>query len=417
MMRWRLSIVLALAVAGPADAMAQCRPAGGFTYRGYAEAGITVYPQEAPNDDVRVTAEALVRFEPAWQIRRGVALAGSFDARADTHDETSADVAFWDRTISRPSLAIRRLTATFARGPISIELGKQFVRWGQSDILAPTDRFAPRDYLTVPANELLAVTAARVTVAGKGHSLETVYTPRLTPSRMPILTHRWIGVAGATEAAAFPVRDKGAQYPSGSQYGLRWNHVGRWFEHSIAFFQGFNHLPLLPVALDRQTGVVDVARHYPAIQVWGGDLVAPLPAFAIKAEGAWVRSRHDDADEYVLYVVQVERQHRDWLFIAGYVGEHTIEERETRSFEPDRGLARAIVGRASYTIDARRSIALESMTRQDGNGLLAKAEYVHGLGQHWRVTLRLLVIRGDDSDFLGQYRRNSFGGTQVRYSF
>ena len=39
------------------------------------------------------------------------------------------------------------------------------------------------------------------------------------------------------------------------------------------------------------------------------------------------------------------------------------------------------------------------------------------VGQHWRVTLRLIVIRGAETDFLGQYRRNSFGGTQVRYSF
>ena len=57
------------------------------------------------------------------------------------------------------------------------------------------------------------------------------------------------------------------------------------------------------------------------------------------------------------------------------------------------------------------------MVRQDGDGVLAKAEYAHGLGQHWRVTLRMLVIRGDDADFLGQYRAQFVRGTQVRYSF
>ena len=213
------------------------------------------------------------------------------------------------------------------------------------------------------------------------------------------------------------MRDTGARFPRRSQYGLRWNHVGRWFEHSIAFFQGFNSMPLLPVTLNPQTGTIDVRREYPAIQVWGGDIVAPLSAFALKAEGAWVRSRDGDADEYALYVLQVERQHRDWLLIGGYVGERVFEERDRRSFEPDRGLARAIFGRASYTIGATRSIVFESMVRQDGDGLLAKAEYAHGVGQHWRVTLRLIVIRGAETDFLGQYRRNSFGGTQVRYSF
>jgi hypothetical protein len=403
-------------VAGSTDVAAQR-----LTYRGYAEASVVVYPQSAPNDDDRVIADGLLRIEPTWQIQRGVAVSAGFDARAETHDETAADFAFWDRTAERPLLAMRRLTFTFARGPISIEAGKQFIRWGQTDILAPTDRFSPRDYLTVPASELLAVTAARVTLAGKGHSLEAVYTPRLTPSRMPILTHRWIGSEAATATAGLTVRDAGARFPRRSQYGLRWNHVGRWFEHSIVFFQGFNSLPLLPVAFNPQggggAGTVDVRREYPAIQVWGGDLVAPLSAFALKAEGAWVRSRDDTSDEYALYVLQVERQHRDWLFIGGYVGEHVFEERDRRGFEPDRGMARAIFGRASYTLGATRGIVFESMVRQDGNGVLAKAEYAHGVGQHWRVTLRMIVIRGAETDFLGQYRHNSFGGTQVRYSF
>jgi hypothetical protein len=411
-----LMVSIFVAAVGAVDVAAQK-----LTYRGYAEAAILLYPQEAPNDGDEVIADGLLRFEPSWEIKRGIAIAGSFDARLDNHHETTetAEVTFWDRTVRRPTLAIRRLTFTYARGPVSIEAGKQFVRWGQTDILAPTDRFSPRDYVTVPASELLAVTAARVTVAGKGHSIEAVYTPRMTPSRMPIITHRWIGLEAAEAAAesGLTLRDAGSHVPSRSQYGLRWNHVGRWFEHSIAFFQGFNSLPLTPVTVNPRSGTIDVRREYPAIQVWGGDIVAPFSAVAVKAEAAYVRSRDDDADEYALYVVQMERQHRDWLFIGGYVGEHVFEERSLRSFEPDRGMARAIFGRASYTIGATRSLVFESMVRQNGDGLLVKAEYGHGLGQHWRVTLRAIVIRGAEDDFLGQYRRNSFGGPQVRYSF
>lgn len=419
MMSRLLAAIAAVALAaaiGSADIAAQR-----LTYRGYAEAAILAYPQTAPNDDDRLIVDGLLRFDPKWDIQRGIAVAGSFDARIDNHEETTerAEVRFWDRTVRRPTLAIRRLTFTFARGPISIEAGKQFIRWGQTDILAPTDRFAPRDYLTVPASELLGVTAGRVTVAGKGHSLEAVYTPRLTPSRMPILSHRWIGLDASSAAAesGLTVHDDGSRFPRGPQYGLRWNHVGRWFEHSIAFFQGFNSLPLLPVTLNPGGGTIDVRREYPAIQVWGGDLVVPFSAVAVKAEGAWVRSRDDDADEYALYVVQMERQHRDWLFIGGYVSEHVFEERNRRGFEPDRGMARALFGRASYSLGATRGLVFEGMARQDGDGLLLKAEYAHGLGQHWRVTMRAIVIRGANSDFLGQYRRNSFGGPQVRYSF
>ena len=37
----------------------------------------------------------------------------------------------------------------------TIEVGRQLVRWGKADILNPTDRFAPRDFLNVVHNEYL----------------------------------------------------------------------------------------------------------------------------------------------------------------------------------------------------------------------------------------------------------------------
>ena len=91
-------------------------------------------------------------------------------------------------------LAVRRAVMTYARGPFTVELGKQFVRWGQTDILSPTDRFTPRDYLIVVSSDPLAVTAARVTLSKGSNSLGLVYLPRMTPSRLPILTHRWAGL-------------------------------------------------------------------------------------------------------------------------------------------------------------------------------------------------------------------------------
>ena len=170
--------------------------------------------------------------------------------RAPTRiDETSRRRRgrFWDRTTERPAAGDpARRRSPYARGPFRSELGKQFVRWGQTDILAPTDRFAPRDYLTVAGERAARRDGRRVDRLPARDTLSSlVYTPRLTPSRMPILTHRWIGLRLRPRASGFEVRDTGAQFPRRSQYGLRWNHVGRWFEHSIAFFQGFNRLPLL----------------------------------------------------------------------------------------------------------------------------------------------------------------------------
>jgi hypothetical protein len=149
----------------------------------------------------------------------------------------------------------------------------------------------------------------------------------------------------------------------------------------------------------------------------GGDAAVPLPWFTLKAESAWFGSESAEADKFVLYVVQLERQSGEWLFIGGYAGEHVIEARNPVDFAPDRGLAQSFVGRASLTIDANRSLSFEGVVRQNGKGWYEKFEYSHGAGQHFRLTGSVRVIHGAEDDFLGQYHRNSFGSLTARYSF
>ena len=86
-------------------------------------------------------------------------------------------------------------------------------------------------------------------------------------------------------------------------------------------------------------------------------------------------------------------------------------------FAPDRGLTRAVVARASYTVDANRSVTLESAVRQNGHAGYVKGEYSQARGAHWRATVSGVALAGRSDDFLGQYRRNSHLTLSLRYSF
>jgi hypothetical protein len=119
----------------------------------------------------------------------------------------------------------------------------------------------------------------------------------------------------------------------------------------------------------------------------------------------------------VLYVIQVERQSGELSLVGGYAGEVVTASRAAVTFAPDRGLAKSFLGRAGYTIDANRNVAVEAAVRQDGAGVWIKAEYSQASGQHWRVTTSATVIGGEADDFFGQYRRNSHGIVTLRYSF
>jgi hypothetical protein len=284
------------------------------------------------------------------------------------------------------------LSALYNLGGLTVEAGKQFVRWGKADIVTPTDRFAPRDFLAVVENDFLSISALRATYERGSNTFDVVWSPRFTPSRTPLVNQRWF-TAPANATLPTPV------IPDGQEAGLRWSHVGE-VEYSFSYYRGFNHAP-----------------PYPEIQMFGGDAALPLEWLTLKMEIALFDSRDARSDEYVQYVFQLERQTGEWSFVGGYAGEIVTARQPFPTFDPDRGLTKTLLGRAGYTIDANRSIALEATVRQDASGAWGKLEYSHAFGQHWRVTTGVGLLGGKATDFLGQYRRNSHGLVAIRYSF
>ena len=130
---------------------------------------------------------------------------------------------------------------------MTVDAGKQVIRWGKADLINPTDRFAPRDFLNVVDTEFLAVTGVRAVAQLGAETFEVVWVPRFTPSRVPLVDQRWTPVPA--QVASIPIVDAGSVLPPGSETGLRWSHIGAGFEYSVSFFDGFNHLPNIQPSL------------------------------------------------------------------------------------------------------------------------------------------------------------------------
>ena len=389
-------------------AMAALASAQDFTQRGFLDTTATLYPQAAPNDSGYIWGESLFRYEAFYKLGSYLRFSGGIDARVDTHGEAERDfgLSWWDRGRQRPAFEMRRLSAAYSRGKLTVEAGKQFIRWGKTDILTPTDRFAPRDYLDVVDNDFLAITAARLTYGDQANSIDAVFSPRLTPSRVPLLDQRWSGLPAGINLSELP-----PDFPGGPQVGARWNHIGSTLEYALSFYNGYDHLPLFRAELPF------VQRFYPQMRMYGGDAAIPLSLLTLKAEAAYFTSATPQSDEYVLYVIQLERQSGEWSFVGGYTGEAVTDHRSALFFSPERGFARAFTALAAYTIDTNRSVTFEGVVRQNGQGVFLKAVYSQAWGQHWRATAGLAWIHGSDSDFLGQYHRNSHAILGLRYSF
>ena len=386
-----------------------------FTQRGFIESDLELYPEAAPNDSSHAVDESLLRYEASWKALPWLRLAGSIDARFDTHEQVdrAAHLDWQDRSLRRPALGAREFNATITKGKLTAEFGKQFIRWGEADILNPTDRFAPKDFLTVTDPDFLAVLAARVIYDTGTDSFDFVWQPRFTPGRTPLINERWT-VLPAT-VGGFSLVDLGSEFPGRSSFGARWNHIGSGYEVAGSFYDGFNYLP---VFVGTQAGTaIEYLRTYPELRLYGADAAVPLRWFTIKTEAAYYTSPDHQQDQYVIYVLQFERQIKEVTIVAGYAGDAITARTPTMQFSPELGFARAILAHAQYMIDSNRSVSVDAAIRQNGRASWLRAEYSQAVGQHWRATAGYSWIRGEDTDFLGQFHRNSFALLALRYSF
>ncbi|HYL35595.1 MAG TPA: hypothetical protein VEV17_06765 [Bryobacteraceae bacterium] len=381
------------------------------------EISLTQYPEAAPNDSGHLVGESRLRYEASYKLRPWLEFSGSIDASFDTHQqvERALHLDWHDRSLRRPALSVRDLNATLSQGKLTAEFGKQFIRWGKADILNPTDRFAPKDFLSVTDPGFLAVAAARIIYDTGTDSIDLVWQPRFSPSRTPLLNQRWTVIP--PELAGIPLLDLGSEFPGRSSFGGRWNHTGAGYEFSGSFYDGFNYLPIFQATPNSSSTAIDFRRQYPALRLYGADAAIPLRWFIAKTEAAYYTSPDRRQDEYVIYVLQLERQIKELSLVAGYAGDAVTSRSGTAQFSPERGFARAVLAHAQYAIDSRRSLAVDAAVRQNGQGTWLRSAFSQSFGQHWRVTAGFTVIRGDASDFLGQYHRNSFGLLALRYSF
>jgi hypothetical protein len=394
-----------------------------LSQRGFVEAVATGFPQEAPNGASQALAYLTVREElfarptaVPW-IRFALGLELHADTDALVADDW--DIDFLERGTERPRLSIRTVAGTITRGSFVVDVGKQFIRWGRTDVINPIDRFAPKDYLNVFDPELLGVTGIRGAAQFGRYTFEAVWLPWFTPSRIPLPGQRW-----AIEPPDLPddaIRERAGTPPEGVQQGVRFGYLGDRFEYAVSFFDGFNNLPDIQFdAASPESPVpsaLEFERVYPRIRVYGVDSEVPNRWFTIKGEVAYFTAPTGSTDEYLLYVVQLERQVGEWSFIAGYTGDVVTERRVLVSFAPERLLSDSIIARVAYTIDPNRSLEFEALVGRDGAGAYGSIEYTHAYGRHWRATVTANVLGGGSDDFLGQYSRNSHVMAKLRYSF
>jgi hypothetical protein len=259
-------ILLSFLIAGFAYAQQQNLNSEAFTSRGFIETYNELYPQTVPIDTSNAVSQELPRWEFTWKISDSFQINGGFDGRFDSHDEVERawHLDWTDRTLQRPPMSIRDLNAVYNKGCFSLTAGKQFIRLGKADILNPTHRFAPRDFLELTDADFLGVTAVRAVYATSSDSIDVVFQPLFAPSRTPLMNERWTLLP--PEVWSDLIADYGAHYPVRPSYGVRWNHTGSAAEYSFNYYDGCDNLPLFNVLPGPPGYDFAIQRFYPELR-------------------------------------------------------------------------------------------------------------------------------------------------------
>ena len=177
---------------------------------------------------------------------------------------------------------------------LDLRIGKQFIFWGKTEWINPTDNINPWDYANISAeieDYRLAVNAVKADLYLGPFTVEGVLVPVFTPDRIP-----GPGVQAAGQRSAGPPWF-GTTLPEArlknAQAAFRLMHSLAGVDWSISYYRGHQHKPQMrPVTRCIPDPCrLGLGQFYPRIQIFGADFQKVFGRWGIRGEGAYYRTR------------------------------------------------------------------------------------------------------------------------------
>jgi len=178
---------------------------------------------------------------------------------------------------------------------VDVRLGKQFIFWGKTDWINPTDNINPWDYENISSeieDYRLPVTVLKTSWYLGPLTFEADWIPIFLPDRFPV-------PAGTLQkgnperhipaiVAAPPV------YPEPtlrhSQAAFRMMHSVWGIDYSLSYYSGFDHqFSMISRVTSRNDSLIFTPEYKP-LRVFGGDFQKTFGRYGIKGEGAYFRT-------------------------------------------------------------------------------------------------------------------------------
>ncbi len=182
---------------------------------------------------------------------------------------------------------------------LDLRLGQQFIFWGTTDWINPTDNINPWDYVNISAeieDYRLPVTAAKADIYAGPVSFEAVLVPRFQANKIPL--------AFPDSMTGLPVEKSPVQIPenrlSNSEFGLKMDFNLWTVDYSFSYYNGFDKNPTVRVVFDPMQHLFRQNMEYDRYQVFGAAFITTFNQWAIKGEGAYYLTKDTDGRDIFL---------------------------------------------------------------------------------------------------------------------
>ncbi len=200
--------------------------------------------------------------------RKNIDFFASFDFDLDERNSTGVP--------SEPRSSVLKIYPVeayirFHFSSVDLKLGKQFVFWGRTDWVNPTDNITPWDYTNMTAeieDYRISVTAAKMDWYFGTSSLEFVFVPFFRPNKTGM------EITGAKTILP-------EQKPENWQEGVRFSSSVGGLNFSTSYLRGFELFPSVIPELNA------LNIEYKPQQVFGADFDYAIGRFVFKGEGAY----------------------------------------------------------------------------------------------------------------------------------
>ena len=320
-----------------------------------------------------------------------------------------------------------------------IRLGKQFIFWGTTDWINPTDNINPWDFVNIAAeieDYRIAVTAAKAAFyIGENWVLEGVWIPRFSPHKIPLTFPDSLGPFPAESRQPLLPENKltnsEAAFRAASQL---WN-----IDFSFSYYRGFDKSPSVLITPEYDHNFLPVRfvfepRYFP-MHVFGMDFVTTFNKFSVKGEGAYFLT--DDRrgtnvfveNPHIQYVVGSDYNVNDDLSVNLQFAQ-TIRLKYTRQEEirryqnignpnpdPPEKYTQSLTGRVHYRLGSFTDIQVIAVVNLQDRDFFLLPILTHSLADGLNVFAGATIFQGPPESPFGRSKPYSRAFVELKFSF